>query len=211
MDGVLADVSKSYRSAIQQTAAAFGVEVSFEDIAAVKAAGNANNDWVVTARILEQYGAAVAFDDVKREFEDRYQGENGFSGLWKTEQLLTARSVLESLAARLPLGVVTGRPRKDAERFLSSMGIADLFSSVVCMEDAPLKPDPTPVSLGLEQLGVERAWMLGDTPDDIVAARAADVLPLGITAPGDTSTERLLCAGASRVLNNIEELLELLP
>src|SRR5690606_36971759 len=43
MDGVLVDVSGSYRAAIIQTAATFGVEVTSAHIEAAKAAGNANN------------------------------------------------------------------------------------------------------------------------------------------------------------------------
>ncbi len=41
------------------------------------------------------------------------------------------------------------------------------------MEDATPKPDPAPVRLALERLGVATAWMLGDTPDDLAAARGA--------------------------------------
>ena len=47
------------------------------------------------------------------------------------------------------------------------------------MEDAPAKPSPMPVELALQRLGIRRAWMLGDTPDDIVSARQAGVLPFG--------------------------------
>src|SRR5690554_7295927 len=54
--GVLVDVSASYRSAIIETARHFGVEISVEDIAAIKARGNANNDWVVTHELLGAAG-----------------------------------------------------------------------------------------------------------------------------------------------------------
>ena len=54
IDGVLADVSASYRATIVATAAEFGVRVSQDDIEAVKRAGDANNDWVVTQRLLMQ-------------------------------------------------------------------------------------------------------------------------------------------------------------
>ena len=46
MDGVLADVSGSYREATLQTAADFGVEISIQDIEAATAEGNANDCWV---------------------------------------------------------------------------------------------------------------------------------------------------------------------
>jgi hypothetical protein len=52
MDGVMADVSQSYRAAIIQTAAQFGVQLTGADISAAKAEGNANNDWV-----LSEWGA----------------------------------------------------------------------------------------------------------------------------------------------------------
>ena len=78
----------------------------------------------------------------------------------------------------------------------------------------PAKPSPEPIRKALTQLGVERAWMLGDTPDDAVAAREAGVLPLGVLAPGvptETSTRTLLEAGAARVFATWEDCMEILP
>jgi phosphoglycolate phosphatase-like HAD superfamily hydrolase len=82
------------------------------------------------------------------------------------------------------------------------------------MEDAPAKPDPAPVRLALERLGVQRAWMLGDTPDDLVAAKAAGVLPVGVVPPGEeseSSRATLDRAGAWCVLPTTEKILEVLP
>jgi phosphoglycolate phosphatase-like HAD superfamily hydrolase len=82
------------------------------------------------------------------------------------------------------------------------------------MEDGPPKPSGAPVDLSLQKLNAKHAWMLGDTKDDIEAARSARVLPIGIIAPkasiGPTS-ELLLHAGASVVLNKWTEIMELLP
>jgi HAD superfamily phosphatase len=113
----------------------------------------------------------------------------------------------------LPLAVVTGRPRAEARWFLERVGIAELFRVVVCMEDAARKPDPAPVRLALARLGVRRAWMVGNTPDDVRAAAAADVVPLGIVAPGDdldATAAALADAGAARVLDQLSDLEELL-
>jgi len=85
------------------------------------------------------------------------------------------------------------------------------------MEDGPSKPDPAPVALALERLGVDRAWMIGDTPHDVRAARGARALPLGLLPPGtdgdvaDETRRALVGAGAGRVLAGIEDLEELLP
>lgn len=214
MDGVLADVSGSYRAAMVATAAEWGVTVSAADIARVKAAGEANNDWVVTRRLLAEGGVTVDLDEVTRRFEAHYQGDGDRPGLWQRETLMMDRGQLEELARGRPLAVVTGRPRRDAERFLASHGLDRLIEVVVCMEDAPAKPDPAPVRVALERLGVERAWLVGDTPDDVRAARAAGVLAVGVPAPGEdphAARETLLAAGAATVLTTPEQILEVLP
>ena len=105
---------------------------------------------------------------------------------------------------------MTGRPRADAERFLADFGLADLFDTVVCMEDAPAKPSPAPVAIALDALAVQRAWMIGDTPDDAVAARNAGVLPIGVVAPGVSKSTKttLLSSGAAVVLEQWDQIQE---
>jgi histidinol-phosphate aminotransferase len=214
LDGVVADVSRSYRRAILETVASWGVELTPEDVVQAKAGGNANNDWELTHRLLDMRGVEVELEEVTDRFEALYQGSDGAPGLRRYETLRIGRDALEKLAAKLPLAVVTGRPRRDAVRFLQDQGVDDLFSELVCMEDAPAKPDPAPVRLALERLGVATGWMVGDTPDDLKAARGAGVLPIGVTAAGDdrtTMTMALENAGAAKVMGEPKEIEELLP
>lgn len=224
LDGVLVDTSRSYRRAIVETARSFGVEVTAEEVAAVKRAGDANNDWVVTYRLVARAGVVTTFDEVKARFEALYQGTPARAGLYEAETPLCDRALLERLGKRLPLGVVTGRPQRDALAFFERWGFRGLFRAVVTMEDAPPKPSPAPVRLCLERLGVgrawlvgdtpsdvqpARAWLVGDTPDDVRAARAAGAVPLGVVAPGDdrAATEAALFeAGAAYVLGSLDEL-----
>jgi histidinol-phosphate aminotransferase len=209
LDGVLADVADSYRQAIIGAAASYGVEVTPDDIREAKRRGHANNDGVLTQGLLRARGVDAPLDEVTERFERLYQGDDEQPGLWIRERLIVERGWLEKLAARRPLAIVTGRPRLDAERFLAQHELARLFQAVVVMQDAPLKPDPAPVRLALRRLGVERAWMVGDTPDDVRAARAAGVVPLGVAGPGETpesARATLLPAGAARVLDRVEDL-----
>ncbi|MEM9691757.1 MAG: TIGR01548 family HAD-type hydrolase [Myxococcota bacterium] len=207
MDGVLADVRESYRQAIIDTLESYGVRVGHGDIDAAKAEGDANNDWVLSQRMLAARGVTASLEEVTARFEARYQGDEAQPGLWRRETLMCERDLLLRLQARIPLAIVTGRPRADAERFLAQFQLEELFSVVVCMEDGPLKPDPAPVRSAMSQLNATRAWMIGDTPDDIVAARQAGVLPLGIT--GDPAA--LTASGAARVLHAVADLETLLP
>ena len=214
LDGVIADVEDSYRRCVLETAATFGVEVSRGELAAIVLAGDANNDWVLTQRILAGRGVEMSLDDVTEAYQRAYLGSPTSPGLRESERLLVPGDVLSRLADRLPLAIVTGRPREEAEWFLDKEGLTDLFRAVVCMEDGPLKPDPAPVRAAASRLGVERTWVVGDTPDDIRAAAGAGAVPIGVVAPGPdptASAAALRDTGAATVLDAIEDLLELLP
>ena len=208
LDGVIADVSNSYRETIQRTAAAFGATVSAGDIRERKARGHANDDWRVTADLVHAAGINASLEDVTNTFERIYQGDAGSEGLNASERPLVSREWLASFASRCPLGIVTGRPRADARFFLDRFGLTEFFAVVVVREDAPLKPNPAPITRACTELGVKRAWMIGDTRDDIVAARAANALPIGVVPPGDPPDDigaSLTHAGAARVLGTTME------
>jgi histidinol-phosphate aminotransferase len=165
MDGVLVEVSRSYRAAIIATAAHFGAFVSHADIDKVKAAGGANNDWAVTKTLIKStIGKDVPIEDVTKEFEALYQGDLavGDHGLKATESALVDTATLLELKKRMTggLAVVTGRPRRDAMEAIERYGWTNVFDVVVCMEDAKLKPDPEPVQKALEGLRAKYAAKL---------------------------------------------------
>ncbi len=214
MDGVLADVKESYRRAIILTAKNFGINVTLEDIAEIKQRGNANNDWILTKNLLAERGVELALDKIIDVYQKFYLGNSTVAGLREQEFLLCSKEILEKLSSKYPLAVVTGRPREEAEGFLQKFSIENLFSTVICMEDAPMKPDSRPVKMALEKLSVKRAWMIGDTVDDILAAKGAGVISLSFLSPQESNIQQrskhLLKMGSARVLNNFEKLLEVL-
>ena len=185
IDGVLADVSNSQTAAIIETATSYGVSVNRADIEAAKAAGNASDDWEITRLLCARAGVEAPIAQVTERFEALYQGGESGAGLKAGESALVDPLTWERWADRWPIAVVTGRPRSDAEEFLERFGLLEKVSALVTRDEAPLKPDPASVRLVLRMLEVSRAWMLGDTPDDLEAARAAGVVPIGVVAPGD--------------------------
>lgn len=212
LDGVLADVSRSQIVAIIETARSFGVDLSLADVEFAKGRGEANDDWALTQLLCAERGVDPGLSVVTDRFETIYQGDNGKPGVKENEVALVDTATWRRWAKRLPLAVVTGRPRADADEFLDRFGLQGAIGALVTREDAPLKPDPAPVRLALERLGVRRAWMLGDTPDDIAAARHAGVIPIGVIAPGDDpvrARERL--RSAARVLEKTIDFEEMLP
>jgi imidazoleglycerol-phosphate dehydratase len=226
MDGVLAEVGASYRLAIIRTAAHFGVTVSDEAIREAKNAGNANNDWVLTQRLVNasKGAGAVSLQAVTDKFQALYIGENGGTGLRDSESLIPNRAFLMAASKKYPMAIVTGRPRDECKFFLEQHGLTDLFKVSICMEDGPPKPSPAPVLSALDQLGLRNApgfsYMIGDTVDDVKAALAAhaDVVGLGFLPPSESTpflakvalVDALYQAGCARVLFDMRQLEEIL-
>src|SRR6185369_9733227 len=89
----------------------------------------------------------------------------------------TVRDSLARLAARrLPLAVVTNKPRPFTQRLLEQLQIGDAFAAVVCGDDGwPKKPGPEMLLAACERVArrAEETLMLGDSANDVLAARAA--------------------------------------
>jgi phosphoglycolate phosphatase-like HAD superfamily hydrolase len=113
-------------------------------------------------------------------------------GLIEREELLIDRSVLDELAGRMPLGIATGRPKAEASHALKQYSLEGLFASVVDDDDVRQaeshaeslrgeairlgKPHPWSLLETVRRMGMEvnLAAYVGDTPDDVRAARAAN-------------------------------------
>lgn len=85
--------------------------------------------------------------------------------------------LLETLAGKqVPLGVVTNKPAAFTEPLLESLGVFHMFGSVISGDTCDeRKPHPMPVLVALEELKATPAAsvMVGDSPNDAIAARAA--------------------------------------
>jgi pyrophosphatase PpaX len=82
------------------------------------------------------------------------------------------------------LGIVTSKMRASAQRGMLHVGLEpQWFQAVVGLEDtARHKPDPAPLLLALEQLGVapEQAIYVGDSPHDAACAQAAGATAMAV-------------------------------
>lgn len=108
----------------------------------------------------------------------------------------------------LRLAIATHRSGRGAHQILEGFGFRDFFAAIVALEHIEkTKPDPEPVLKALAQLGVEpaAAVMVGDTPDDVRAGRAAGTLAVGVTT-GAHTRDVLMEAGADAVLDSLVDL-----
>lgn len=211
MDGVLVDVSASYRVAIVRTVEHFsGIKLSAARIQAYKDAGGFNNDWELTRQALRDLGVEVTLQEVIPVFQQFYVGDN-FDGLIRYERWLLRPETAARLRASYALGVVTGRPRREAEWTVKRAEMQTLFGTLVTMDDIPpwrQKPHPDGLLLAMEHLGASEGWYVGDTVDDIIAAKRARLVPIavagGLSQQERTAREALLCSrGAIAVIDDV--------
>lgn len=76
------------------------------------------------------------------------------------------------------MGIVTSRTRESALRYMDMFGITEYFDAMVTCDDTTVhKPNPEPILLGLEKMGItkDEAIMIGDSPFDIKCANNAGV------------------------------------
>lgn len=220
MDGVLVDVSGSYRLAIMETAAAFtGKPTEPGTVQRFKDMGGYNNDWKLTAAIVAEAGVTVAYEDVVEAFQKRYRGAS-FDGLIASEPaIIDGAKTLGALAdAGYLTALVTGRPNEEARWTLGRFGWDKFLQIVVGMEsqEGRGKPDPFPLTkaMGLLERAVEpaRAVYVGDTGDDMVAARAAGMYAVGVVPPYldfAAHSAKLRECGAHEVLRHPDEIIAL--
>jgi phosphoglycolate phosphatase len=123
--------------------------------------------------------------------------------------------VIDTLARfqRLPLHVATNKPQGFSEAILAGLHVAEAFRRVVGGDEAPArKPDPAHLQACLEGLDIAPAdvVVVGDSPNDVQAARALGAVAVGCTfglgAPG-----LLRSAGPDFVIDSLPELSSLFP
>jgi pyrophosphatase PpaX len=111
------------------------------------------------------------------------------------------------------LGVVTAKRRATAELAFARVSIAHLFETVVGGDETERhKPDPEPLLLAAERLGIDptTAAYVGDSPFDIRAAKAAGMYAVAVTWGRIHDRSRLEREEPDAIAESAEELLELL-
>ena len=188
IDGVIRDVTNSYRLAIQETVHFFsGWRPSIEDIDSIKSEGYWNNDWdlsleMINRRVLENN---LSFSAPSRKiliecFESFYFGgdpnhdSSEWSGFIKDETLLVKQTLFDELTQRrIGWGFVSGAELPSAKFVLEQrLGLAS--PPLIAMGEAPEKPDPTGFislssKLSKKSLGLSNHPIayIGDTVADV--------------------------------------------
>ncbi|PSQ97639.1 MAG: TIGR01548 family HAD-type hydrolase [Bacteroidetes bacterium SW_9_63_38] len=222
MDGVLMDVSESYQSAIEETVEHFtGREIGENAIQRYKNYGGFEDDWKLTHAIITDTAMEVPLSRVIEEFQDRYRGDD-WDGLITEETSRIDTATLDRLNDGRLLGIVTGRPEEEATWTLKHQNWTDHFPLLVGKEKQGdrQKPDPFPLEHSLTMLAAagcdldpSEVAYVGDSVDDMIAARDADMWAIGVVPPhvdADEHESLLKERGAHVVITDLEELPEVL-
>jgi HAD superfamily phosphatase len=209
MDGVLVDVSESYRATIIETVEHFtGKKIARELIQEYKNAGGWNNDWALSQKIIQDVaGLEIPYDEVVRVFQSFFFGPNN-DGLVLREKWLPSNGLLERLSGKAALAIFTGRLRDEAD-FTLTRFVPGLHWSMIVGDDDVANAKPAPDGLIAIQKAHpdSRVTYLGDTVDDARSARAANVRFIGVAHPRHPGLDELLKAeGAETVIQDINEI-----
>lgn len=193
IDGVIRDVSKSYRRAIADTVEYFtdnAYRPSMEDIDLLKSEGIWNNDWKVSEELTYRYFEAqgqnrevinLNYEELVTFFQARYRGTDpiNFNGYIQTEPLLVQKNYFENLSThRLGWGFFSGATRGSAE-FILKRRIGLENPILIAMEDAPEKPEPEGLFKVIHHVETEvnlPVIYVGDTVADMYTVKKAQAL-----------------------------------
>jgi len=184
MDGVLVDVTASYRETIARTVEHFtGRQIAHHQIQQYKNQGGWNDDWKLSHHIVTLAGVDVPFEEVKRHFQSIFHG-NGSDGLMLREQWVARPGLLENLNQNFRFALFTGRPRWEAELTLQRFAPHLVFDPIIGMDEI-VNHKPAPDGLLAIRQPDAKCYYIGDTVDDARCARAANVPFIGVAAPSN--------------------------
>jgi len=211
MDGVLVDVTESYRETIVRVVEHFtDATITRQQIQDYKNQGGWNDDWRLSHHVIRGRGVEVEFQTVVDYFQKLFHG-NGSDGLILRERWVAREGLLERLAGRFDFALFTGRMRWEAEYTLNRFAPSLHFAPIIGMHEvAAQKPAPEGLLKIVGGAGGRKVWYIGDTIDDARAARAAGVPFIGIASPHSPRRDELISVLESEkavaVLEDINQL-----
>jgi len=147
------------------------------------------------------------------EYRELYKAEY----LARTELISGMREVLDVLAERFFLSVVTAKPKVQADVAVQATEILHLMTTVVGPEESAPQPKSELLVRAMRETHemsghapqLHNSWMIGDRHHDIDAATEVGTHSIGVLW-GYGDEDELRNAGATHVVNHPSELVQLL-
>jgi N-acetyl-D-muramate 6-phosphate phosphatase len=152
-------------------------------------------------------GNAASADEIER-LRPRFLELYGQDVASKS-RLFIELKYLDEMYSRMKLGIVTNKPDAYTKPLLSALNLDTRVGCVVSGDRLPQrKPDPAPLKLAAEELGVAaaRCVYVGDAPRDIEAGRAAGMATIAAAYGYIRPSENPYAWGADTVIRRPDEL-----
>src|ERR1700676_3894415 len=207
MDGVLVDVTDSYRETVVLTVARFtGQTISRDQIQDYKNQGGWNNDWALSQKICRDLGVEIPYATIVESLNYLFLDQ----GMIHRERWLPRDGLLDRLNEKFEFAIFTGRTTEEAEITLNREGLRERFLLVTANDVEHEKPAPDGLLKIAGLRPSKKLLYVGDTVDDARCARAAQVPFVGIAAAQSPRRAELLelfrTEGAIQVLKDINEI-----
>ncbi|WP_337881205.1 phosphoglycolate phosphatase [Rheinheimera sp.] len=206
LDGTLVDSAPDILPALNQTLSGLGLpQVVLEQVK--HWLGNGMQMLLkraLTGTMQPSWVAPELLERAKALFIESYHQTNG----QYTVLFPGVKAVLSELSQSYRLAVTTNKPRQFSQPLLHSLGIAPYFSQLVCADDVPhAKPAPDMLYklAELEQLLPAQLLLVGDSENDIFAARAA-ALPVFALSYGYNHGQSIELSQPDLVLHDFRQL-----
>jgi HAD superfamily hydrolase (TIGR01548 family) len=207
MDGVLVDVTESYRETIVKTVEHFtGKTIARDSIQDYKNQGGWNNDWMLSQKICRDLGVEIPYTTIVEYFNHLFLDQ----GMIHRERWLPRDGLLDRLAEKFEFAIFTGRTTEEAEITLKREGLRDRFLLISANDVECEKPAPEGLLKIAALRPAKKLLYIGDTVDDARCAKSAYVPFIGVAARHsprrDELVELLQLEGAIQVIEDINEI-----
>ena len=207
LDGTLVDTVETRIEAWLETLAAAGFPTTRERLAPLIG---------VDGRRLAREIAAlagVALDEEAADRIDRDSGERYEQHNKAPRPLPGVRELVETLDARgIAWAIATSSRKEQVATSVAALGLMQEPRIVDASHVEHAKPEPDLLLEAAEQLDVEpgHCWYIGDATWDMVAAVAAGMIPIAVTAGSAVDEAALHGAGAAAIVAELSELVDAL-
>lgn len=207
LDGTMVDTLGDFVAVLERVLSELGLPVVGRDF--VERTVGRGSEHLIRTTLAEVGGAPELYEQAWTRYQLHYAALNG-------QHSAVYPGVIDGLrglqAQGLTLACLTNKPAAPARQLLALKGLDGFFAKTFGGDDfARKKPDPEPLVKTCAALGLppQQVWMVGDSVNDAMAARAAGC-PVVLVRYGYNHGHPVEAVGADLLIDSLAELPALL-
>jgi len=208
MDGTLIDTHQSFDATVEELVKKHsGKPLAADELDNLRREGGFNDDWEATVELLKRRGVSKTLEEISDEAQELYLKLAPDNEKW-----IINPEQLRQLKRRFKLGVATGRYRLEFDTIWKER-FEEFFDIVICQDDGGTlvdgqgwekKPHPRIIKEALKGMKAVGGVYIGNSIDDMKAAKSIDLFAIGVNFNNDSSTMK--AAGADWTIDSFDEL-----